>query len=38
MALLEEVRRLQREHQIDLVEMEESFGWCGWVASRSSVP
>lgn len=38
LALLHELNRLDREHGIDVVEMEESFGWCGWVAARSSVP
>ncbi len=38
MAIVKEVRRLRRERRIDVVEMEESFGWCGWVASRTDVP
>ncbi len=38
MAIAGEIERLVREHGIDVVEMEESFGWCGWVAARCSVP
>jgi len=33
-----EIARLEREHAIDLVEMEESFGWCGAVAERCATP
>jgi len=35
------VRSLRKIHQqcaIDVVEMEESFGWCGLVASQSGIP
>jgi glycosyltransferase involved in cell wall biosynthesis len=38
MAIAGEVNRLLRNHAIDIVEMEESFGWCGWVADRCKVP
>lgn len=38
LAILHELNRLDREHGIDVIEMEESFGWCGWVASRCAVP
>jgi glycosyltransferase involved in cell wall biosynthesis len=33
-----EVRRLHDEHGVELVEMEESFGLCGWVADQCPVP
>ncbi len=38
LAIVCAIQRLEREHAIDLVEMEESFGWCEWVASRCAVP
>lgn len=37
-AIVRAIRRLEREHGIDIVEMEESFGWCGWVAARCPTP
>jgi glycosyltransferase involved in cell wall biosynthesis len=37
-ALLAEVRRLHRERTIDLIEMEESFGWPRYLAGRCPVP
>ena len=38
LALLREVERLDREHGIDVIELEESFGWCGWLAAHTAVP
>jgi glycosyltransferase involved in cell wall biosynthesis len=38
MAIAGEVNRLVRDHGVDIVEMEESFGWCGWVATHCNVP
>ncbi|HEY2587653.1 MAG TPA: glycosyltransferase family 4 protein [Tepidisphaeraceae bacterium] len=37
-ALLGEVRRLHRERAIDLIEMEESFGWPRYLVGRCPVP
>lgn len=37
-ALLAEVRRLHRERAVDLIEMEESFGWPRYLAGRCPVP
>ena len=37
-SIVREIQRLEREHGIDLVEMEESFGWCGAVAASCSTP
>ncbi len=37
-SIAREIERLEREHGIDIVEMEESFGWCGAVASACSTP
>jgi glycosyltransferase involved in cell wall biosynthesis len=33
-----ELLRLEREHGLDLIEMEESFGWCGVVAATCATP
>jgi glycosyltransferase involved in cell wall biosynthesis len=38
LAIAREVQRLERERGIALVEMEESFGWCGRVAERCRIP
>jgi glycosyltransferase involved in cell wall biosynthesis len=37
-ALLAEVRRLHKQRAIDLIEMEESFGWPRYLAGRCPVP
>jgi glycosyltransferase involved in cell wall biosynthesis len=37
-ALLAAVRRLHRQRAIDLIEMEESFGWPRYLAGRCPVP
>ncbi|MEX2209243.1 MAG: glycosyltransferase family 4 protein [Myxococcota bacterium] len=37
-SIAREILRLQREHGLDLVEMEESFGWCGAVAASCATP
>lgn len=37
-AIVREVRRLQLESGLDLVQMEESFGWPRFVVPRSPVP
>ena len=36
--LLREIRRLHQQEGIRLVEMEESFGWAGFLARKSPVP
>ncbi len=38
LAIAREVQRLERERNIALVEMEESFGWCARVAERCRIP
>jgi glycosyltransferase involved in cell wall biosynthesis len=38
LAIARVVQRLERERGLDLVEMEESFGWCGRIASLCGVP
>jgi glycosyltransferase involved in cell wall biosynthesis len=35
--MLSALRRLRRERPLHVLEMEESFGWCGEVAARSGV-
>lgn len=37
-SIVRELERLDREHGLDLVEMEESFGWCGAVAAHCATP
>ncbi len=38
LTIVREIDRVRRERGIDLIEMEESFGWCEWVASECRVP
>jgi glycosyltransferase involved in cell wall biosynthesis len=37
-SLASAVRRLAKREGVELIEMEESFGWCGAVAERAGVP
>ena len=36
--IVDAVRRLRTAHDLDLLEIEESFGWCGAIADESPVP
>jgi len=37
-ALLTVIRRAQAERDIQVLEMEEAFGWAGWVRQHTSIP
>jgi len=37
-ALLREVRRVHAQEGLELLELEESFGWARWLAGKSPVP